>query len=101
MHATRHRDSCVQTDEFEVEACSLGELDKARVSVDSTSRQDAWFLERLVIWEQDRPNRKWSFPCGRWFAIDQVRILSLYHFILILPHIHALSVFSVLNNFYF
>ena len=89
----------VQTDEFEVEACSLGELDKVRVAVDS-SRQDAWFLERLVVWEQDRPNRKWSFPCGRWFAIDQVGTLPFHRFIP--PHqLSSLTLFSFLELFLF
>ena len=67
-----------KTDEFEIEACDLEELKKIRIGHDNQEKMDAWFLDNVTIWEADNQSKRWQFPCGRWFAVDQVNKI-LFH----------------------
>ena len=67
--------SFLQTDEFLVEACWIGDLSKVRIGLDGSNEEDAWFLQNLIIWEQDKPKNKWEFPFHKWFSLDKVCFL--------------------------
>ncbi|CAE1278375.1 unnamed protein product [Acanthosepion pharaonis] len=58
------------TDEFVLEAVNIGELKKIKIGHDNASYGGAWFLEKVII---DCPSlgKTWTFPCGRWLALDK------------------------------
>ncbi|KAH3767689.1 hypothetical protein Pelo_458 [Pelomyxa schiedti] len=57
-------------DSFQFECVDLGELQKIIIGHDNSGVNAAWYLEKVVIREQDS-GKIWHFPCGRWFARDE------------------------------
>jgi len=58
-------DVCFQTDIFEIEAVSLGSLQKCIVGHDGTGDGQGWFLEQIVIRESKNAKEEYIFPCER------------------------------------
>lgn len=59
-----------QTDTFAIETRELGELYKIRIRHDDSGRNSGWFLDRVLITNEDT-GKEWLFPCGRWLARDE------------------------------
>ncbi|MBQ0997230.1 MULTISPECIES: PLAT/LH2 domain-containing protein [Streptomyces] len=48
----------------------LGDLRKVRIRHDNTGGWPGWFLERIVIRNEDS-DQEWSFPCSLWLSTDE------------------------------
>ncbi|WP_268893775.1 PLAT/LH2 domain-containing protein [Streptomyces apricus] len=48
----------------------LGGLQKIRIRHDDTGRRPGWFLERIII-RNEETDQEWSFPCSLWLASDE------------------------------
>ena len=55
-----------QSDVFIVGGVDIGQMKKIRIEQDGRGRGSDWFLERLVVTNQYRPNEKYYFFCGAW-----------------------------------
>ncbi|XP_078590366.1 lipoxygenase homology domain-containing protein 1-like isoform X4 [Branchiostoma floridae x Branchiostoma japonicum] len=55
-----------QMDLFELEAVSLGELQKVIIGHDGHGLGSGWHLDKVVIKESPNAEEKYTFPCGRW-----------------------------------
>ncbi|XP_078677295.1 uncharacterized protein LOC144913960 isoform X2 [Branchiostoma floridae x Branchiostoma belcheri] len=55
-----------QMDLFEVEAVSLGELQKVVIGHDGHGLGSGWHLDKVVIKESPVADKKYTFPCNRW-----------------------------------
>ncbi|XP_035657481.1 lipoxygenase homology domain-containing protein 1-like [Branchiostoma floridae] len=55
-----------QMDLFELEAVSLGELQKVVIGHDGHGLGAGWHLDKVVIKESPGAEEKYTFPCGRW-----------------------------------
>ncbi|XP_066274370.1 lipoxygenase homology domain-containing protein 1-like isoform X2 [Branchiostoma lanceolatum] len=53
-----------QTDLFEVEAVSLGELQKVVIGHDGHGLGSGWHLDNVVV--KESPDTEYTFPCNRW-----------------------------------
>nr|XP_032809632.1 lipoxygenase homology domain-containing protein 1-like [Petromyzon marinus] len=57
------------TDEFVLEAVSLGRLDRVRIGHDGKGASAGWFLERVEVRDKSRPEGPAQvFPCSRWLS---------------------------------
>ncbi|MEW2573754.1 PLAT/LH2 domain-containing protein [Streptomyces sp. NPDC047070] len=48
----------------------LGALQKVRIRHDNSGHWPGWFLERIVIRDEEA-DKEWSFPCSLWLATDE------------------------------
>ncbi|XP_069127319.1 uncharacterized protein [Argopecten irradians] len=55
-----------QVDQFEVEAVSLGELQKVTIGHGSLLEGSGWFLKKVVVMESDETVEESVFSCDRW-----------------------------------
>ena len=67
--------SCLQVDEFEIEAVSLKDLEKIRIGHDGKGPGAGWFLDKVVVKDPRDPLKEFNFPCERYniCACDRVR----------------------------
>jgi hypothetical protein len=50
-----------------VQLPDLGKVTRVHVRHDNTGIAPSWFLDRLVVRDEDR-GIEWTFPCQRWLA---------------------------------
>lgn len=50
---------------FLVEAVSLGNLQRCVIGHDGTGAGEGWFLEQVVIKENENATEEYVFPCNR------------------------------------
>jgi len=55
-----------QSDVFVIGGVDIGTMKKIRIEQDGRGRGSDWFLERVVVTNQMRPNDKFYFFCGAW-----------------------------------
>ena len=55
-----------QSDIFVVGAVDVGTIKKIRIEQDGRGRGSDWFLERVVVTNQTRPQDKYYFHCSAW-----------------------------------
>uniref|UniRef100_A0A1I8HA00 Lipoxygenase homology domain-containing protein 1 n=1 Tax=Macrostomum lignano TaxID=282301 RepID=A0A1I8HA00_9PLAT len=54
-------------DLFTLEAIGLGDqIEKVRIGHDGTNPGAGWYLEKLTVWRDDQPDKKFEFVCDRW-----------------------------------
>ncbi|XP_055489425.1 lipoxygenase homology domain-containing protein 1-like [Leucoraja erinacea] len=59
---------------FQLEAVSLGELQKVLLHTEANDKQP-WFCEQVVIKEQDNNQLEYVFNCNRWFPYTLMDVL--------------------------
>uniref|UniRef100_A0A1I8I840 PLAT domain-containing protein n=1 Tax=Macrostomum lignano TaxID=282301 RepID=A0A1I8I840_9PLAT len=53
-------------DLFTLEAIGLGDqIEKVRIGHDGTNPGAGWYLEKLTVWRDDQPDKKFEFVCDR------------------------------------
>ncbi|XP_077990949.1 uncharacterized protein LOC144445282 [Glandiceps talaboti] len=60
-----------QLDVFQIEAVSLGELQKVVVGHDGQEAGQGWFCEKVIIKEAQDSEAEFHFPCQRWLDAGQ------------------------------
>ncbi|XP_060083246.1 lipoxygenase homology domain-containing protein 1-like [Ylistrum balloti] len=55
-----------QVDQFEVEAVSLGDLQKVTIGHGTLVEGSGWFLKKVVVMESDETVEEYVFTCDRW-----------------------------------
>ncbi|KAH3831729.1 hypothetical protein DPMN_104999, partial [Dreissena polymorpha] len=55
-----------QVDVFYIEAVSLGDLQRCVIGHDGTGAGEGWYLEQVVIREDENSPDEFVFPCNRW-----------------------------------
>ncbi|XP_061166198.1 lipoxygenase homology domain-containing protein 1-like [Saccostrea echinata] len=60
-----------QVDIFEIEAVSLGKLEKCIVGHDGTGTDQGWFLDRITIRESEESKEEYIFPCEKWLDVNK------------------------------
>ncbi|XP_070556277.1 uncharacterized protein [Ptychodera flava] len=60
-----------QVDMFEIEAVSLGQLEKVVVGHDGKEDGQGWFCEKVIIKEAQDSEAEFHFPCNRWLDAGQ------------------------------
>lgn len=55
----------IQVDIFEIEAVSLGKLEKCIVGHDGTGSDQGWYLEKIMIRESEESKEEYIFPCEK------------------------------------
>ncbi|XP_064626993.1 lipoxygenase homology domain-containing protein 1-like isoform X2 [Lineus longissimus] len=53
-------------DKFEIEAVSLGKLDKCVLSHDGENPGEGWYCEEIIVRETEDAEMECVFQCGRW-----------------------------------
>ncbi|CAF0768261.1 unnamed protein product, partial [Didymodactylos carnosus] len=60
-----------QVDTFTIEAVTLNKIKKLRVGHDGQGAGAGWFLEKIVVREQENKEINATFLCNRWLASDE------------------------------
>ncbi|CAF0982480.1 unnamed protein product [Didymodactylos carnosus] len=60
-----------QVDTFNIEAVTLNRIKKLRVGHDGQGAGAGWFLEKIVVREQENKDTNIIFMCNRWLASDE------------------------------
>ncbi|XP_048764444.2 lipoxygenase homology domain-containing protein 1-like isoform X2 [Ostrea edulis] len=60
-----------QVDVFEIEAVSLGKLEKCIVGHDGTGSDQGWFLDRITIRESEESKEEYIFLCEKWLDVNK------------------------------
>ncbi|CAF0916712.1 unnamed protein product [Rotaria sordida] len=60
-----------QVDSFIIEAVLLKQIRKIRIGHDGTGSHSGWFLNKVVIRQDDQRSEPTTFICNRWFAVDE------------------------------
>ena len=55
----------LQVDVFYIEGVSLGHLQRCVIGHDATGSGNGWFLEKVVIKENEHAADEYIFPCDR------------------------------------
>ena len=55
-----------QSDVFVVDGVNVGQMKKLRIEQDGRGRGSDWFLDRVVVTDQQRPHEKYYFVCNSW-----------------------------------
>ncbi|XP_074641254.1 lipoxygenase homology domain-containing protein 1-like [Tubulanus polymorphus] len=55
-----------QTDKFDIEAVSLGKIDKCVVSHDGEGAGEGWYCRQIIIRETENAKSEYVFTCERW-----------------------------------
>jgi hypothetical protein len=59
-----------RVDNFGVQTTDLGELKSITIGHNGRGFGSAWFLDKVFI-INDKTEKKWVFPCNRWFAKNE------------------------------
>lgn len=51
---------------FYIEAVSLGDLQRCVIGHDGTAAGEGWYLEQVVIKEDEHATEEYVFPCNRF-----------------------------------
>ncbi|CAF2908011.1 unnamed protein product [Rotaria sp. Silwood2] len=60
-----------QVDSFVIEAVLLKEIRKIQIGHDGTGSHSGWFLNKVVIRQQDQHYEPATFICNRWLAVNE------------------------------
>ncbi len=59
------------TDMFNIEMQDIGAIKAVRIRHDNSGSRPGWFLNKIVIHNNDQPGNEWTFPCYNWLAVDE------------------------------
>lgn len=60
-----------KVDIFKIEAVTLKALKKIRIGHNGKNAGAGWFLNKVIVKQEDNPKYDTSFECNRWLAVDE------------------------------
>uniref|UniRef100_A0A8B9LQ53 Lipoxygenase homology domains 1a n=1 Tax=Astyanax mexicanus TaxID=7994 RepID=A0A8B9LQ53_ASTMX len=60
-----------KTDVFRIKTHNVGPIQKLRIEHDNTGMSAAWFLDRAVLMDMNRPHLRFFFACNSWLSREE------------------------------
>ncbi|CAM4967373.1 unnamed protein product [Rotaria socialis] len=60
-----------QVDRFIIDAVLLNKIRKIRIGHDNTGANPSWYLDKVVIYQEDQSYGPLTFICDRWLAVNE------------------------------
>ncbi|CAF2130421.1 unnamed protein product [Rotaria magnacalcarata] len=60
-----------QVDRFIIDAVLLNQIRKIRIGHDNTGVDSGWYLDKVVIYQEDQSYGPLTFICDRWLAVNE------------------------------